>query len=328
MEFPSTQATLHTLPNGLKVILDPDQSAPVISTQIWVETGSIHEGEYMGAGLSHLLEHMVFKGTKSFTGEELSQTVQAAGGQWNAYTTFDRTVYYIDGPAESSDTFLKALTEMVFLPTFPEDDYEKEKDVIRREIDMGLDDPDDRSSRMLFSTALANDGRSQPVIGHLELFNQVTHEIMVEYHRSRYTTENAYLSISGDFHPDEILATLKSLTTEIGRTFLKPTTPKSEPQQLGKRTATDSFAIPATKLNMAWQTVPLNHPDAAPLDLLSIIIGGGRSSRLYQNLREKLNLCLHIGSWSWVTQLSPGLFSISAEVEPEKTDTLVEAIHV
>lgn len=103
MEFPSTQATLHTLPNGLKIILDPDLSgnaAPVISTQIWVGTGSIHEGEYMGAGLSHLLEHMVFKGTKSFSGEELSQAVQAAGGQWNAYTTFDRTVYYIDGPAD------------------------------------------------------------------------------------------------------------------------------------------------------------------------------------------------------------------------------------
>jgi len=330
MEFPSTQATLHTLPNGLKVILDPDLSgnaAPVISTQIWVETGSIHEGEYMGAGLSHLLEHMVFKGTKSFSGEELSQTVQAAGGQWNAYTTFDRTVYYIDGPSESAETFLKALTEMVFTPTFPEDEYEKEKDVIRREIDMGLDDPDGRASRLLFSTALANDGRSQPVIGHLELFNLVTHEIMTGYHASRYTTENAFVSISGDFQVEEMLETLKTLTAEVPRSFLKPVSPSYESTQLGKRVASENFAVPVTKLNMAWQTVGLEHPDGAVLDLLSTILGGGRSSRLYQSIREKQNLCLHIGSWSWVTQTSPGLFSISAEVETDKVDALIYAIH-
>lgn len=330
MEFPSTQATLHTLPNGLKIILDPDLSgnaAPVISTQIWVGTGSIHEGEYMGAGLSHLLEHMVFKGTKSFSGEELSQAVQAAGGQWNAYTTFDRTVYYIDGPAESAETFLKALTEMVFHPTFPEDEYEKEKDVIRREIDMGLDDPDGRSSRLLFSTALADDGRSQPVIGHLELFNLVTHEIMTGYHASRYTTENAFVSISGDFQVEEMLEILKNLTEDVPRSFLKPVNPSHESTQLGKRIASESFAVPVTKLNMAWQTVGLDHPDGAALDLLSTILGGGRSSRLYQNIREKQNLCLHIGSWSWVTQLSPGLFSISAEVESDKVDALISAIH-
>lgn len=327
MEFPSTKATLHTLPNGLKVILDPDSSAPVISTQIWVGTGSIHEGEYMGAGLSHLLEHMVFKGTKSYTGEELSQNVQAAGGQWNAYTTFDRTVYYIDGPAESAETFLKALTEMVFHPTFPEDEYEKEKDVIRREIDMGLDDPDSRASRLLFSTALANDGRSQPVIGHLELFNLVTYEIMTNYHASRYTTENAFVSISGDFVVGEMLEILKGLTADVPRSFLKPANPDVEPVQLGKRIGSESFGVPATKLNIAWQTVGLTHEDSSALDLLSTILGGGRSSRLYQSLREKQNLCLHIGCWSWVTQLSPGLFSVSAEVEPEKRDELMAGIH-
>ncbi len=326
MNFPSTTATLHTLDNGFKVILDADSSAPVISTQIWIETGSVHEGDYMGAGLSHLLEHMVFKGTKSYSGEELSETVLAAGGQWNAYTTFDRTVYYIDGPAESAETFLSTLTEMVFLPTFPEDEFEKEKDVIRREIDMDLDDAGSKASRLLFSTALADDGRSQPVIGHLELFNLVTHKIMTDYHKSRYTTQNSYASIAGDFDTDEILETLNTLTKEIPRSFTKPVAIETEPRQLGKRTATDSFSISATKLNIAWQTVALDHPDSASLDLLSTILGGGRSSRLYQNIREKQNTCLHIGSWSWITHLGPGLFSISAEVEPDRVDELQQAI--
>ncbi len=327
MTFPKTTATLHTLANGLRVILDADPAAPVISAQIWVATGSIHEGDFMGAGISHLLEHMVFKGTKSYSGEELSQTVQAAGGQWNAYTTFDRTVYYIDGPSDSAEIFLSVLTEMVFLPTFPSDEYEKEKDVIRREIDMGLDDADDQASRLLFSTALADDGRSQPVIGHLELFNQITHSDMVDYHRTRYTTENAFISISGDFDTEKMLESLENLTKNIKRTFTKPAIPSSQPLQLGKRRTSDSFPIPATKLNMAWQTVGLSHPDSAALDLLSSILGGGRSSRLYQSIRETQNLCHHIGSFSWITPQSPGLFCVSAEADIEQIPALIKAIH-
>lgn len=324
--FPSTTATLHTLDNGLKVILDADASAPVISTQVWVKTGSIHEGQWMGAGISHLLEHMVFKGTESFSGEELSQTVQAAGGQWNAYTSFDRTVYFIDGPSSSAETFLKTVTEMVFKPTFPESEYEKEKDVIRREIDMGLDDPDGRASRLLFSTALANDGRSQPVIGHLELFNKITHADMVAYHKARYTTENTFISISGDFDTDEMLATLESLVGDIPRSFTLQASPEVEPIQLGKRVERKNFAVPASKLTLAWQVPGLNHPDAPALELLSTILGGGRSSRLYQSIREQKGLCLHIASWAWITQQPVGLFSVSAEVETEQRDALESAI--
>ncbi|MEO1855766.1 MAG: pitrilysin family protein [Rubritalea sp.] len=324
--FPDTTASIHTLDNGLKIILDSDSSAPVISTQVWVQTGSIHEGKWMGAGISHLLEHMVFKGTESYTGEELSQTVQSAGGQWNAYTSFDRTVYYIDGPADSAETFLKAVTEMVFKPLLPEDEFEKEKDVIRREIDMGLDDPDGRASRQLFSTALANDGRSQPVIGHLELFNKISHSDMVDYHKARYTTENCFISISGDFDQDEILTTLSSLVGGIPRSFTQQATPDVEPPQLGKRVERKNFTVAASKLTLAWQVPGLTHPDAAALELLSTILGGGRSSRLYQSIREQQGLCLHIASWAWITQQPVGLFSVSAEVQTEQRDELEAAI--
>ncbi|MGJ8673812.1 M16 family metallopeptidase [Rubritalea sp.] len=326
--FPDTTATLHTLDNGLKIILDADSSAPVISTQVWVESGSIHEGDWMGAGISHLLEHMVFKGTESYTGEELSQVVQAAGGQWNAYTTFDRTVYYIDGPKESAETFLKAVSEMVFKPTFPEDEFEKEKDVIRREIDMGLDDPDSRGSRQLFSTALANDGRAQPVIGHLELFNKITHADMVSYHQARYTTENCFISISGDFDKTEILETLEKLVGSIPRNFTHQPQISEEPPQLGKRLQRATFAVPASQLTLAWQVPGLSHPDAPALELLSTILGGGRSSRLYQSIREQQGLCLHIASWAWITKHGTGLFSVSAEVPNEQRDELEQSIYL
>ena len=326
MQFPATDASVHELKNGLHVILDSDSSAPVISTQAWVETGSIHEGNFLGAGLSHLLEHMVFKGTESYDGKAISDTVQAAGGEWNAYTTFDRTVYYIDGPADSAQTFLKVLTEMVFKPSFPIDEFEKEKDVIRREIDMYQDDPDDRNSQLLYSTAFSVDPRRQPIIGHMDLFNQVTHEEMVSYHRERYTTDNVFLSISGDFNKEEMLNSLEIITSSISRSFTHNVQAPVEPAQLGQRVKRDTFAIPTSKLTLGWQVPSLEHPDAIPLDLLATIIGSGRSSRLYQSIREQLGLCHHIGGWCSISPERTGIFGVSAIVDHDKRETLQSAV--
>jgi len=324
--FPKTNAFTHHLPNGLTLILNPDASAPVISTQVWVGTGSIHEGPYLGAGISHLLEHFVFKGTKSWSSEELSQTVLGAGGQWNAYTTFDRTVYYIDGPAQSAKTFLQVLLEMIFSPTFPVDEFEREKDVIRREIAMGQDDPDNHASRQLFSSTFAQDYRRYPVIGHLDLFNKLTHEDMVNYHRSRYTTENTFVSIAGDFNQEEIISAIQDLTEGIERSFTIPAVPETQPKQQASTEIISEFAIPTCKLAMTWQAPSLDHPDSAALDVLSTILGSGRSSRLYQALRENEKLCHHIGSWSYSPSRLPGLFTVNAEVDNENIDTLKSRI--
>jgi zinc protease len=215
---------------------------------------------------------------------------------------------------------------MVFKPTFPIDEFEKEKGVIRREIDMGMDDPDDHNGRLLYSTALANDPRKQPVIGHMELFNQLTHEDMVTYHRQRYTTENTFLSISGDFDKQELLKFLEEITASIPLTFTHPAPLSPEPSQLGKRVQRKTFAIPTSKLTLAWQVPSLEHPDAASLDLLSTILGSGRSSRLYQNIREKSDLCHHIGAWSMIPPTLPGLFAVSALVDHDKRDDLQKAI--
>ncbi|MCP5538074.1 MAG: insulinase family protein [Akkermansiaceae bacterium] len=326
MQFPATRASLHILENGLTVILDADASAPVISTQAWVETGSIHEGAHLGSGLSHMLEHMVFKGTKSYDGKAISDTVQAAGGEWNAYTTFCRTVYYIDGPAESAETFLKVLTEMVFKPTFPTEEFEKEKDVIRREIDMGMDDPDDRNNQLLYSTAFAYDARRQPVIGHMELFNQLTHDDMLRYHRERYTTENTFLCVSGDFNKVAMLGFLEKLTSDIPRSFTHPVSVPVEPTQYGGRSRREQFAVSASKLTLAWQVPSLEHPDAPAVDLLATILGSGRSSRLYQNIREKCGLCHHIGSWCMIGPESAGLFAVQAIADHAKRDELQQVI--
>lgn len=328
MEFPLTSAHLETLKPGLDVILDPSSGSSVISAQIWVATGSMHESALAGSGISHLLEHMVFKGTDRFSGEELSLEVQAAGGQWNAYTTYDRTVYYIDGPAESLDLFLSALTEMVFRPTFPEGEYEKEKDVIRREIAMGLDDPDSVGHEHNFRTIFSRDHRRHPIIGQLDLFNAITYEQMVTYHHARYRPNNCFLVLSGEFDPTEAKSIITRELDKGLRPFREfPVSLPNEPARIGVRRSAETFAIPSSHLTMSWQVPELGHPDVPALELLSTIFGGGRSTPLYRVIREELGLVHSIGSYAWITPDAPGLFSVHAEAETDKLAEIEAQVH-
>lgn len=141
---------VHRLDNGLELIIREDASAPVVSVQAWARAGSIDEGPWLGAGLSHVLEHMLFKGTSTRGSGRIDQEVQSAGGYMNAYTSFDRTVYWINVPDSGATTAIDILCDIFQNATLPADELEKELDVIRREMDMGEDDPGRRSSKGLF----------------------------------------------------------------------------------------------------------------------------------------------------------------------------------
>src|SRR6266404_8451950 len=132
--------TLTTLENGLAIIVQEDHSAPVVSAQAWAMTGSIHEGKWLGAGMSHVLEHMLFKGTTTRGAGRIDQEVQDAGGYMNAYTSFDRTVYYINIPNTGASVAVDILCDIMRHATLPGDEMEKEKQVILREMDMNQDD--------------------------------------------------------------------------------------------------------------------------------------------------------------------------------------------
>src|SRR4030088_2185255 len=151
--FPPSTAQKRVLPNGLTIIVQEDRSAPVASVQAWCGTGSVDENEHLGAGLSHILEHMLFKGTKTNPANAIAQSVQDVGGYINAYTSFDRTVYWIDVPKAGVSTALDILSDAVMNSTLPEAEYLKEQEVIRREFAMGFDDPDRMASQLLFATA-------------------------------------------------------------------------------------------------------------------------------------------------------------------------------
>ena len=253
---------------------------------------------------------MVFKGTRDYDADELADTVQAAGGHWNAYTSFDRTVYYIDGPAHSLPVFLKCLTGLVFFPVIPESEFEKEKDVIRREIDMGLDDPDNAATRLLFATAFQLDPRRHPVIGHRHRFDAVQlrrpHPLPPRpLHAGPLLRRDLRGFRSGPSPRNSSPRSPPNACHGCGREPLVAI----DPPQLGPRRARETFAIPASRISLAWKSPALDHPDAPAFDVLAAMLGRGRASRLHRTLREERGLALEISAFSWTGPGREGLFA-------------------
>jgi zinc protease len=315
----------YTLPNGLTVLLKRDAAAPVCSVQVWVKTGSIHEGAYLGAGLSHYLEHMLFKGTERRAGREISATVQEHGGYINAYTTFDRTVYYIDVPAEHTAVAIDLLADAVLHSTLPAEEVAKEKEVILREIDMCLDDPDQRLGQALFETAFRTHPYRQPIIGHRDVFAASTREDLLAYYRARYVPNNLVLVIAGDFDPP---ATRAAITGHFGKTPRARLAPVLVPDEAGQLARRDQHLfedVQVSRAGLGWQIPGLTHPDAPALDILAMVLGHGDSSILWQAIREDARLVHTIDAMAWSPGTS-GLFYISYLADPDKRLAAEQAI--
>ncbi len=315
----------YTLPNGLTVLLKPDHAAPVSSVQVWVKTGSIHEGSHLGAGLSHYLEHMLFKGTERRAGREISATVQAHGGYINAYTTFDRTVYYIDVPGNHTAVAIDLLADAVLHSTLPADEVAKEKDVILREIDMCLDDPDQRLSQALFETAYRTHPYRQPIIGHRDVFAACTRDDLLGYYRARYVPNNLVLVIVGDFEPAATRTAIAEHFGKVARAKLAPVLVPDETAQLARRDLHLHEDVQVSRAGLGWQIPGLTHPDTPALDLLAMVLGHGDSSILWQSIREKSRLVHTIDAMSWSPGTS-GLFYISYLADPDKRVPAEQAI--
>ncbi|MEP6809053.1 MAG: pitrilysin family protein [Chthoniobacterales bacterium] len=319
ISFPPTSAVKWVLPNGLTIIVQEDHSAPVASVQAWCATGSISEDVHLGAGLSHLLEHMLFKGTTTRPANAIAQAVQDVGGYINAYTSFDRTVYWIDAPKAGVSAALEILTDAMMNSTLPPEEYAKEQEVIRREFAMGFDDPDRVSGQLLFATAYQRHPYRLPVIGLLDVFNQLTQEQVMQYYKARYVPNNLTFVVVGDVDAQQVQSQLAELFKDYPAKSLRPLYLPPEPPQLGLREAHQEFATELTRLSLAWHIPEVTHPDVPALDLLATILGDGRSSRLYRQVREEAELAFGIAAFSY-TPGEPGLFGIDATIEPEKRE--------
>jgi zinc protease len=317
--------TLTTLDNGLTIIVREDHNAPVVSAQAWCAAGSIHEDKWLGAGLSHVLEHMLFKGTTTRPGSRIDQEVQEVGGYMNAYTSFDRTVYHIDVPNTGAAKAIDILCDIMQHATLPPDELAKEMDVIRREMDMCHDDPGRRASRRLFEVAYTKSPYRFTIIGYPDIFNEVKPDDIRNYYSEKYAPNNVFYVIAGDVKNDEVVAQIKAAYVNSKARAMPPMVLPSEPGQTASREIIEESPVEMGHVHLAWHIPELRHADVPVLDVLSVLLGGGRSARLFQQVRERQGLVHHVDAWTYSPGL-PGLFGISAIVDGDKFAAARDAI--
>lgn len=323
--LPANTAQFHTLNNGLEVITLEDHAHPLTSVQIWVKAGSLHEEKWTGAGLAHLVEHMFFKGTTTRSASQISQEIQANGGYVNAYTTFDRTVYWIEGVADKVDNYLAILADMARNSNFDANELVKEQEVIRREFAMDNDDPQSALQHLLQQTAFREHPLRHPIIGHLEVFNQVSRDDVVNFVNRHYIPNNCFLVITGAINTTELLQHVEKHFGSWQRRPYEPVMMPDEPEQVAPRQNRKEFPTDIARLSLGWQIPGDSHPDKPALDVLGFILGSGRSSRLNLLLREELGIAHWVGSGAW-SALDRGLFAIEAECEPEDLEKVEQTI--
>lgn len=316
LTVPTLKAEVRTLDNGLDVIIREDHEHPLVSVQIWVKAGSLHEEKWTGAGLAHCVEHMLFKGTLRRTPSQISQGIQELGGYVNAYTTFNRTVYWIDGLAEHTEGYLDILADMVRNSKIDAAELAKEQDVIRREMAMDNDDPGSVAQHLVQSTAFRQHPLKHPIIGHRAVFDQVSRDDVAGFVSRHYVPNNCFVVIAGAVKTEEALATVQRLLGDWERRPYEAVFQPEEPAQSGLREGRKNFATELTRVALGWQIPGEGHSDKPALDVLAFLLGAGRSSRLYQDLREKRGIAHWVWAGAWGAQ-ECGLFNTEAECDPK-----------
>ena len=319
--------TVHeTLENGLSVIFLPIQHSNVLALQLWVKTGSIHEGHFLGSGVSHFVEHMVFKGTETRDYEKIFKEAQQQGAKLNAYTTFDRTVFTYDACVNSLDVGLDLLRDMTLRATFPEEEFQKEREVILREIAMCKDDADDCLSECLFEEAFRRHPYRYPVIGVKGIFEQLTREDVRRYWHARYAVNNMTLVVAGNLPQEAVFEKVRQFFGTHKPRSVTPVLVPKEPLQLAERSGRAYGDYQIVRGAIGFRIPGLGHKDGAKLQVLATVAGGGESSLLYRELREKQRLVQTIEAASWMGD-THGLFIIQYACEAGKREAVETYLH-
>ena len=313
-----------TLENGLTVILKEDHSASVAAIQVWVMTGSANETE-QEAGITHVIEHMIFKGTPSRKMGEIAKSIEAAGGNINAYTSFDRTVYFVEIPGSHFYTGLDVLLDAVQHSLFDEVELAKEKEVVLEEYRRSLDIPQNELGKEVMALSYKKHYYRRPIIGYEESIRGIDREAILKYIDKWYVPENMVLVAVGDFDADSALQKIRALTKDFPRKPVSDFRSPVEPPQTALRKIVKKDRVKQVYMNLLWHIPSINNKEIYPLDLLEIILGQGKSSRLYNRMKMDSNLVYSIDAGTYALK-NPGVFSIDATLGPEKVKAALEAI--
>ncbi|WP_369875701.1 M16 family metallopeptidase [Alkalicoccobacillus gibsonii] len=313
------------LPNGVRMIVEPISTVRSVSMGIWVGAGSRHETEKEN-GLSHLLEHMLFKGTETRTPHDIAEAFDQIGGQVNAFTSKEYTCYYAKVLDEHAGIALDVLQDMFFHSTFDEVELEKEKNVILEEIRMVEDTPDDLVHELLSEACYGNHPLAYPILGTDERLASFTSDDLRSYMNRYYTGDYVVISVAGNVN-DELIEQLKTTFSKV-----KPTDSKliesnilTIPEFVQEKRIRAKDAEQA-HLCIGYNGLSIEDPSIYSLVLLNNTFGGSMSSRLFQEIREKRGLCYSVFSYHSSFSDS-GLLTVYAGTGISQLDELVEAVH-
>ncbi len=316
------------LKNGMTILIRESHASKVVSCQVLVKTGSIYEGPKMGGGLSHYLEHVVSGGTTSkFTESEIKERIQDIGGATNAYTSYERTVYFIKTTGAHYKEAIRLLMSYVTDCQFNETEYQREKPVIIQEFQMGENNPSRQLWHLFMKTAYRKHPVRYPILGERDIFLKMDKDDLVSHYRRWYTPENMVVSVAGNVNREEVLKTILDLVGKIKETENPPYVLPAEPPQLSPRRVEKSLPIARlAQAQMGFLTIRLSDPDLYPLDVLAVIMGDGRTSRLYRTVRDQKGLVVDISAGSWTPTFVQGQFLISMDLSYENLSKAIDAV--
>ncbi len=314
------------LPNGLTVLTRADASHPVVTVQVWVRVGSVNEApaEY---GMAHFFEHLIFKGSPRYPQGTMTRLIESRGGHLNAATSKEFTYYYADLPGEEVGLGLDTLLDAVRNASFPPDEVERERKVILEEIARSEDNPGHVLWDAVYDTMFTTAYRHR-VLGSAETIRSMTRDAIRDFHRRYYRPNNITVIVVGDIREADVLDKVREMMAGFEPGIIPPLPSLTEPGP--PRTFFSKVRKPVSQTTtiLAWPAPPISAADSAALDVAAAVLGQGRSSRLYQKIREKKRLALGVGA-SNQSQRGTGGGAISLltehkEAGPPREAALVE----
>ncbi|HET9251137.1 MAG TPA: pitrilysin family protein [Candidatus Eisenbacteria bacterium] len=309
------------LSNGLTVLVQPVHTAPVVSFMVWYKVGSRNENAGI-TGISHLLEHMMFKGTPRYGKGEIARTLQRHGASFNAGTSLDYTCYYEVLAKDRLEIAMDIEADRMVNASIPEEEHRLEMTVVRSELERNEDNPHRALYQETFAQAFQAHPYHWPTIGWRTDVEQITTEEIRDYYRTHYVPNNATVVVVGDVPADRALDLVERSFGGIPKGPEPPPMRIVEPPQRGERRFKLRKSGDTRYLMVSWRNPALVHPDNYALDVLSMILGHGRTSRLYRALVEgKLATEVDAGN---ETARDPFLLIARATVAPGATLDQVE----
>lgn len=306
------------LPSGLKIVTDPMDTVETVSVGVWVDAGTRHEPEEIN-GVSHLLEHMAFKGTGRRTALDIAEEMDAVGGHLNAYTARDHTAYYAKVLKEDADLALDIIADILQHSTLDAEELAREQAVVVQEINQAIDTPDDIIFDHFQATAYPDQPLGRPVLGSEELVRSMDREGILGYMRGNYSAPRMVLSASGRIDHDHLVAAAQAAFSQLPPHHPAVT---DQARYMGGDYREERSELEQVHVVAGFDGVSYDDPDYYAASVLSTLLGGGMSSRLFQEVREKRGLVYSIYSFA-SSYNDGGLFGVYAGTGEDEVAELI-----